>query len=69
MTLSLIGVATAALADGGAERTAIIAGPAGALYMVRDGDAVTTSYRVGAVLPESVRLVDATGASLSLVMR
>ena len=70
LTLSLIGVATTSRADGRAERTAIIAGPAETLYMVRDGDVVTTRYRVDAVLAESVRLVDAaTGASLSLVIR
>ena len=68
--LSLIGVATTTRADGRAERTAIIAGPADALYMVRESDAVLTRYRVDAVLPDSVRLVDgATGASLNLTLR
>ena len=70
VALSLIGVATATRADGRAERTAIIAGPADALYLVRETDAVMTRYRVDAILPESVRLVDgATGASLLLTMR
>ena len=70
VTLSLIGVATTTRADGRAERTAIIAGPADALYVVREADAVMTRYRVDAVLPDSVLLVDgATGASLRLVLR
>ena len=70
VALALIGVATASLATGGVERTAIIAGPAGALYMVRDGDLVTARHRVDAVLPDGVVLVDgATGASLHLVLR
>ena len=63
--LSLIGVATTTRPDGHDERTAIIAGAADALYLVREADAVMTRYRVEAVLPDSVRLVDgATGASL-----
>jgi hypothetical protein len=67
--LALIGVATATLEDGHVVRTAIITG-ARVLYLVRDGDVVATRYRVEAVLPESVRLVDdAAGASLSLVLR
>ena len=70
VALSLIGVATTSRADGHDERTAIIAGPADALYLVRQGDAVTTRYRVDAVLPDSVRLVDAaTAATLSLILR
>ena len=70
LALSLIGVATTSHVDGRAERTAIIAGAADALYMVRAGDAVTTRYRVDAVLDDSVRLVDAaTGASMNLVLR
>ena len=70
VALSLIGVATTTRADGRAERTAIIAGPADALYFVRDGDAVMTSYRVDAVLPDSVVLVDGTtGVSRRLVLR
>lgn len=69
VVLSLIGMATTIRADGHTERTAIIAGPANALFMVRDGDAVI-SYRVDAVLADSVRLVDnATGAALSLLLR
>lgn len=69
-SLSLIGVATITRADGRAERTAVIAGPADALYFVRDGEAVMTRYRVDAVLPDSVLLVDsATGESLRLVLR
>jgi hypothetical protein len=70
VALSLIGVATASLADGRIERTAIVAGPAGALYMVREADAVTPRYRVDAILPDSVVLVyAATGAPLQLIMR
>jgi hypothetical protein len=70
VALSLIGIATTSRPDGRAERTAIIAGPADALYLVRDGDAVMMRYRVDAVLPDSVRLVDtATGASLLLTLR
>jgi hypothetical protein len=70
VALSLIGVATSSRTDGRAERTAIIAGDAGALYMVRDGDAVTTRYRVDAVLEDSARLIDvATGASMHLIIR
>jgi len=69
-SLSLIGVATTTRADGRAERTAIISGPAGALYMVREADAVATRFRVDAVLPDSVTLVDGTtGSSLRLVLR
>jgi len=68
--LALLGVATASLAEKGVERTAIIAGPAGALYMVREADMVTPRFRVGAVQPDSVLLVDAdTGVSLRLVLR
>jgi len=68
--LSLIGVATTARADGQVERTAIVAGPAGALYMARETDAVAGRYRVEAVTPDSVVLADgATGASLRLVLR
>lgn len=67
---SLIGVATTTRADGRAERTAIITGPVDALYMVREADAVTTRFRVDAVLPDSVLLVDgATGSSLRLSLR
>jgi hypothetical protein len=70
VALSLIGVATTSHADGRVERTAIITGPADALYFVRDGDAVVTRYRVDAVLPDSVRLLDSvTGASVSLIIR
>ena len=69
VVLSLIGVATTTRADGRAERTAIIAGgPLDPLYMVREADAVT-QYRVDAILPDSVVLVDATGASLRLTLR
>jgi hypothetical protein len=68
-SLSLIGVATTTRADGRAERTAVIAGPADALYFVREGDVVMTRYRVDAVLPDSVLLVDgATSTSLKLTM-
>jgi hypothetical protein len=68
--LSLIGIATTTRADGRVERTAVIAGPVDALYMVREADAVTARYRVDAVLPERVVLVDgATGVSLRLTMR
>ena len=70
LTLSLIGVATTTRGDGHTERTAIVAGPAGALYFVRDGDPMVARYRVDAVLADSVRLVeDATGASLLLALR
>lgn len=69
-SLSLIGIATATRADGRAERTAIITGPSNDIYFAREGEAVMTRYRVDAVLPDSVRLVDeGTGASLSLLMR
>ena len=69
-SLSLIGIATTTRADGRAERTAVITDPANAIYFAREGEAVMTRYRVDAVLPDSVRLVDeATGASLSLLMR
>lgn len=68
--LSLIGVATTTRADGRAERTAILAGPAGALHMVREADAVEGRYRVEAVTPDSVVLADgAAGTSLRLVLR
>lgn len=68
--LSLIGIATSARADGRAERTAIITGPANGLHMVREADAVTPAYRVEAVLSDSVVLRDrATGASLRLTLR
>jgi hypothetical protein len=68
--LSLIGVATTTHADGRAERTAIIAGgPLDPLYMVREADAVTAQYRVDAILPDRVVLVDASGASLRLTLR
>ena len=70
LVLSLIGVATTTRADGRAERTAIIAGPANALYMVREADPVAARYRVDAVTPDSVVLADgATGAALRLVLR
>jgi hypothetical protein len=70
VALSLIGVATTSRADGRAERTAIIAGPADAFYFVREGDTVMTCYRVEAVLPDSVLLGDsATGVSLRLLLR
>jgi hypothetical protein len=70
VALSLIGVATTTRGDGRTERTAIIAGPGDALYLVRETDAVMARYRVDAVLPDSVLLVDgATGASLRLQMR
>jgi hypothetical protein len=70
VVLSLIGVAATTHGDGRVERTAIITGPADALYLVRDGDVVMTRYRVDDVLAGSVRLFDsATGASVSLVIR
>jgi hypothetical protein len=66
-SVALIGVATTSGVDGRAGRTAIIAGPADALYFVRDGDTVMTRYRVDAVLPDSVMLVDdATRMSVRL---
>jgi hypothetical protein len=69
-SVALIGIATTSRADGRAERIAIIAGPADALYLVRDGDAVITRYHVEAVLPDSVQLVDdKTGAALRLLLR
>lgn len=72
--LSLIGVATTTRADGRIERTAIIvAGPADPLYMVREADTVAARYRVDAILPDSVLLVEITtaaaGASLRLALR
>jgi hypothetical protein len=70
VALSLIGVAATSHGDGRVERTAIITGPADALYFVGEGDAVRARYRVDAVLPDSVRLVDfVTGASVSLIIR
>jgi hypothetical protein len=70
VVLSLIGVATTTRADGRAERTAIIlGGPLDPLYMVREADVVTARYRVDAILPDSVVLVDTSGASLRLTLR
>jgi hypothetical protein len=37
--------------------------------MVREADAVTARYRVDAILPDSVVLVDTSGASLRLTLR
>jgi hypothetical protein len=68
--LSLIGIAATSHGDGRVERTAIIIGPADALYFVGDGDTVMSRYRVDAVLPDSVRLLDSvTGASVGLIIR
>jgi hypothetical protein len=55
----LIGVAEDAGPDG-PSRTAIISGP-GQLYLVKEGETVASTYRVGRMSPDAVELVDTAG--------
>jgi Tfp pilus assembly protein PilP len=67
--LSLIGVAENATSDG-PRRTAIIAGQADALYIVGEGQAVGSRYRVTAIGADAVELEDLlTGGRRRLALR
>ncbi len=60
--VQLIGIATADSEDG-SERTGILTTRGGEVLLVRSGDRVPGGYRVDAVGPSSVILVDGGGAS------
>jgi hypothetical protein len=66
--LKLSGIAEDPGADGPV-RTAIISGQ-GQLFLVKEGEMVTTRYRVAKISADGVELVDVgTNATLRLVMR
>ena len=68
--LSLMGIAEETATGGTAHRTAIIGGPADALYMVTEGETVADRYQVTAIGADAVELKDLlTGGYRRLAMR
>jgi hypothetical protein len=65
--LKLVGIADDR--QPGAERTAIISGDDGQLFLVKAGDAVTARYKVARVADDSADLVDAAGATVRLTLK
>ena len=63
----LVGIATDA--DGSPERTGILSTPGGEVFLVRSGDRVPGGYRVDAVEPAAVVLVDGGGARHRLALQ
>ena len=65
--VELIGIAAAGTEEG-SERTGILTTLGGEVLLVRDGDGVPGGYRVEAVGPSSVTLVDGSGARHRLAL-
>ena len=65
--LKLIGVAEDTTTDG-LVRTTIISGP-GQLYVVKEGDPVTSRYRVARISPDVVELDDLARTGDASVLR